>query len=147
MLCILTALDLCNFQQQCIVLNRVKESSRRVMSRQRRPLSGERGAAAGRPELVGCQPPRAFTGTGRDGSGRQRRVGLSRVGPALPGGAPRRAVLSGNSITRRTILWPIIRYCEPAKTTNSIHTQASWTLVSTTSLTETIQVSPVGASA
>ena len=29
MLCILTALDLCNFQQYCIVLNRVKESSRR----------------------------------------------------------------------------------------------------------------------
>ena len=28
-LCILTALDLCNFQQYCIVLNRVKESSRR----------------------------------------------------------------------------------------------------------------------
>ena len=27
-LCILTALDLCNFQQYCIVLNRVKESSR-----------------------------------------------------------------------------------------------------------------------
>ena len=29
MLCILTALDLCNFQQYCIVLSRVKESSRR----------------------------------------------------------------------------------------------------------------------
>ena len=42
-LCILTTLDLGNFQRYCIVLKWVKESSRRVTSLQRQPLSGERG--------------------------------------------------------------------------------------------------------
>ena len=41
---LLTALDICNFQQYCIVLNRVKEYLAAGMtSWQRRPLSGKRG--------------------------------------------------------------------------------------------------------